>query len=97
MKRFLISALLLSSLLAAACSSTSGSKANDTAAPTDPPAATAPTGTEPVLGDDGVAVDCPILEGGLCYQTMEAAAKSIGKDPAQCVVMEIYPGQLSCE
>ena len=96
MKTFLSSALLLSSLLTfslAAC----GCTAKNAAPTADAPTAAEPTGTEPVLGDDGVPVDCPILEGGLCYQTMEAAAKSIGKDPTNCVVMEIYPGRLSCK
>ena len=91
--RSLLLSLTLATTAAFGCAS------SDTGEPSaeEPTANQTTTGTKPVLGPDGVPVDCNILYDGLCYKTMNDAAKAAGKDPAKCVVLESYPGQLSCD
>lgn len=82
---FLASALLLA---LAGCRSSDPEPA-DTADPS--------IGTEPVLDDDGLPIDCSILYDGLCYRTLGDAARAAGEDPDRCSVLETYPGKLACD
>ncbi len=98
MKQFTLTLLFaLSSLssLTMAC----GSKTSEPEQPASNEAKVLPVvhGTTPVRSPDGVPQGCPVLEDGLCYKSMEAAAKAAGKDPSTCTLAESYPAQLMCE
>lgn len=56
-----------------------------------------PSGTKPVLDSEGMPVNCEIMVDGLCYMATDAACAAANCPAEQCLVLESYPGQISCD
>ncbi|MBL4636107.1 MAG: hypothetical protein JKY56_19765 [Kofleriaceae bacterium] len=56
-----------------------------------------PLGTKPVLDADGMPQNCEVMVAGLCYIAMDAACAAAQCPMEHCLILESYPGQVSCQ
>lgn len=67
------------------------------AAATGPPTGSAGGCAEGGVPEDGDMEGCEIRVGTCCYAEQRHACAAAGCAPGHCIVLESYPGQISCQ